>query len=131
MVGTGITTAYSVHLGAVLSQAELPAITCHELWESDLLETRLPVVEGTIQVPESPGLGITVDEAALAEYRVDPSTPTPQQLFNQTDYTCRVHIPNESGGETVHDFENEGVYYPAFSEGEYPGFVPGVWMEVV
>ena len=32
MVGTGITTAYSVHLGAVLSQAKLPAITCHELW---------------------------------------------------------------------------------------------------
>ena len=61
MVGTGITTAYAVHLGAILSQAELPAITCHELWESDLLETRLPVVDGTIQVSESPGLGIIVD----------------------------------------------------------------------
>ena len=88
-------------------------------------------MKGTIQVSESPGLGITVDEAALAEYRVEPSTPTPQQLFGQSDYICRIHIPNESGGETVHDFDGEGVYYPAFSEGEYPGFVPGVWMEVV
>lgn len=131
MVGTGITTAYCVHLGAVLSQAELPAITCHELWESDLLENRLEVVEGTIHVPDSPGLGVSVDEDALATYQVDKSAPTPQQLFHQTDYTCRVHIPNADGGETVHDFSGEGEYYPAFSEGKYPGFVPGVWMEVV
>ena len=131
MVGTGITTAYCVHLGAVLSQAELPAITCHELWESDLLEKRLEVVDGTIQVPDTPGLGVTIDEEALAEYRVDPSTPTPQQLFQQSDYICRVHIPNPDGGESVHDFTSEGEYYPAFSEGKYPGFVPGVWMEVI
>jgi len=131
MVGTGITTAYAVHLGAVLSQAELPAITCHELWESDLLETRLAVTDGTIQVSESPGLGIVVDEATLAAYRVEKSTPTPQQLFRKSEYTCRVHLPNDSGGETVYDFTAEDVYYPAFSEGKYPGFVPGVWMEVV
>ena len=96
-----------------------------------MLETRLPVVEGTIQVSEVPGLGITVDEAALAEYRVAPATPTPQQLFGQSDYTCRIHLPNESGGETIHDFDSESVYYPAFSDGQYPGFVPGVWMEVI
>lgn len=131
MVGTGITTAYCVHLGAVLSQAELPAITCHELWESDLLESRLSVVDGTIQVPDSPGLGVSVDENALAAYQVERSAPTPQQLFRESEYTCRVHIPNADGGETVHDFSGEGVYYPAFSEGKYPGFMPGVWMEVV
>ena len=86
---------------------------------------------GTIQVSDAPGLGITVDEAALSAYRVDASTPTPQQLFRESEYTCRVHIPDGSGGEIVHDFRDEAVYYPAFSEGEYPGFVPGVWMEVV
>ena len=131
MVGTGITTAYCVHLGAVLSQAELPAITCHELWESDLLETRLAVVDGTIQVPDSPGLGVSVDEDVLVEYRVDKSTSTPQQIFHESEYTCKVHIPNTDGRETVLNFTGEDVYYPAFSEGKYPGFVPGVWMEVV
>ena len=131
MVGTGITTAYCVHLGAVLSQAELPAITCHELWESDLLETRLAVVDGTIQVPDSPGLGVSVDEDVLVEYRVDKSTSTPQQIFRESEYTCKVHIPNTDGRETVLSFTGEDVYYPAFSEGKYPGFVPGVWMEVV
>lgn len=131
MVGTGITTAYCVHLASVLSQAELPAITCHELWESDLLETRLDVKEGMIQVPESPGLGVTIDEEALKTYRVEKNTPPPAQLFRESEYICRIHIPNSDGGITVHDFNGENEYYPAFSEGKYPGFVPGVWMEVV
>ncbi len=131
MVGTGITTAYAVHLGAVLSQAELPAITCHELWESHLLETQHVVTDGEIQVSESPGLGIEVDEAALTAYRVHKSEPTPQQLFRESDYLCRVHIPNTEGVVTVHDFTGEDIYYPAFSAGVYPGFIPGVWMEVV
>ena len=131
MVGTGITTAYCMHLGSVLSQAELPAITCHELWESDLLETRLDVENGLIQVPESPGLGVTIDEEALKTYRVEKDTPPPAQLFRESEYICRVHIPNSDGGETVHDFNGENEYYPAFSEGKYPGFVPGVWMEVI
>ena len=131
MVGTGITTAYCTHLGSVLSQAELPAITCHELWESDLLETRLDVENGMIQVPESPGLGVTIDQEALKTYRVEKGTPPPAQLFRESEYTCRIHIPNSDGRETVHDFNGENEYYPAFSEGKYPGFVPGVWMEVI
>ena len=131
MVGTGITTAYAMHIGAVLSHAQLPAITCHELWERDLLTERLEVVDGTIQVPESPGLGIEVDEAALENYRVEKDTPTPQNLDRQRKWTCRVHIPDDKGSEIIHDFTGEDVYYPAFSEGKYPGFVPGVWMEVI
>lgn len=131
MVGTGITTAYCIHLGSVLSQAELPAITCHELWESDLLETRLDVEDGMIQVPESPGLGVIIDEEALRTYRVEKDVPPPAQLFRESEYTCRIHIPNSDGGETIHDFKGENEYYPAFSEGKYPGFVPGVWMEVI
>ena len=131
MVGTGITTAYATHIGAVLSQAELPAITCHELWEHDLLTERLEVVDSTIAVPDTPGLGIEVDEAALQNYRVELDTPTPQALFRQREQICRIHIPDSRGGEQVHDFTGEDVYYPAFSDGEYPGFVPGVWMEVI
>ena len=40
-------------------------------------------------------------------------------------------FPTAKGGKVVHDFTGEAVYYPAFSEGEYPGFVRGVWMEVI
>ncbi|MBI1925015.1 mandelate racemase/muconate lactonizing enzyme family protein [Candidatus Poribacteria bacterium] len=131
MVGTGITTAYTVHIGAILTHAKFPAITCHELWEDDLLKERLEVVDGTIQVPENPGLGIEVDESALERYRVEPGTPPPQTLYRQKKRICRVHLPNSKGGETLHDFTGEDVYYPAFSQGKYPGFVRGVWLEVI
>ena len=131
MVGTGITAAYAMHIGAVLTSAQLPAITCHELWEHDLLMQRLEVVDGTIAPPEAPGLGVEVDEYALERYRVEPETPSPTQLYKQRKRICRVHIPEGKGGEDVHDFTGEDVYYPAFSEGKYPGFVRGVWMEVI
>ena len=131
MVGSGITTAYAVHIGAVLSHARLPAITAHELWEHDLLKQKLEVENGTIAVLECAGLGIEVDESALERYRVEPDAPTPQDLFRTQRRICRVHIPNEDGGETLYDFTGESVYSPAFSEGKYPGFVHGVWLEVI
>lgn len=131
MVGSGITTAYAVHIGAVQTHARLPAITAHELWEHDLLQERLEVENGCIAVPEAPGLGIEVDESALERYRVEPDAPTPQDLFRRQRRICRVHIPNADGGETLHDFTGENIYAPAFSEGEYQGFVPGVWLEII
>jgi len=131
LVGTGITTAYAMHIGAVLSHAQLPAITCHELWEHDLLNNRLEVVDGHIQVPEEPGLGIEVDEEALERYRVEPGTPTPHNLYRQQRRVCRVHWPSLGGSEQILDFTDENVYYPAFLEGKYQGFVRGVSMEII
>jgi len=131
MVGTGITTAYAMHIGAVLSHAQIPAITCHELWEHDLLKERLEVVDGHIRVPEVPGLGIEVDEEALERYRVEPNTPTPKDLYARKRRVCRVHWPELDGREQVVDFTAESVYYPAFQQGKYPGFVRGVSMEII
>lgn len=131
LVGTGITTSYAMHFGAVLSQAQLPAITCHELWEHDLLSKRLEVVESHIRVPEAPGLGVEIDEKALKRYRVEKETPTPQNLYRQKRRLCRVHWPNLEGREQQVDFTGEDVYYPAFQQGKYPGFVPGVAMEII
>jgi L-alanine-DL-glutamate epimerase-like enolase superfamily enzyme len=36
----------------------------------DLCSVELPVVDGRIPLPTAPGLGITLDEDALAKYRV-------------------------------------------------------------
>ena len=71
MVGAGPTTALSLHLSAVLKQAQWPTINCHELYEHNLLKERIPVVGGHAQVPESPGLGVEMDEDAIEKYRVD------------------------------------------------------------
>ncbi len=71
MVGTGLTTTMAMHLGAVLSHAQWPAITCHELYEHTLLTKRIDVLGGLGKTPDAPGLGVTVDEAALEKYRVE------------------------------------------------------------
>ncbi len=133
MVGTGITTAYMAHLGAVLSHARLPAVTCHELWEDDLLIERLDVTDGTLAVPDAPGLGVKVDVEAIERYRVRVGTPSPRDLARQRKRTVRITIPpaREGGDPTVLEFGGEDEYYQPFLRGEYRGFVPGVRMEIV
>lgn len=85
MVGAAPTTALSLHLSAVLSHAQWPTITCHELYEHSLLTQRMPVLEGYARVPETPGLGIDLDEDAISKYRVDKANHTlPQRLIRVT-----------------------------------------------
>ena len=70
-VGTGITTTWVCHLGAVLSHALWPAVTCMNLYRSQLVKEKIQVRGGYIRVPEKPGLGIEVDMRAVERYRVD------------------------------------------------------------
>ena len=70
MVDTGITTAYAAHVGSVLLHAQLPSITCFKLFESTVLKAGIEVVNGYMEVPDGPGLGVEVDESALEQYRV-------------------------------------------------------------
>jgi L-alanine-DL-glutamate epimerase-like enolase superfamily enzyme len=142
MVGTGITTAFMAHLGAVHKYARWPAITCHELWEDDLLAERIEVKDGTIAVPAGPGLGVTVDTEAIARYRVEgPDVPTPKERYLERPRTIRIHIPPAGQiGTGPDDFAPEGKvlefgaekeYYHEFLKGRYPGFRPGTRLEVI
>lgn len=132
MVGTGIMTAFTVHLGAILSHAQWPAITCHDLWLDDLLMERLEVQDGYIRVPEGPGLGVDVDDAAIERYRVEPGTPTPKQQYLAQRRVLRIRWrASAGGGERTWCFTNEGDYQRAFYEGNMPLFEPGVCLEVI
>lgn len=143
MVGTGITAAFVAHLGSVLASARLPSVTCHELWEDDLLTERIEVRNGTMAVPDGPGLGVSVDTNAIARYRVaGPEVPTPQDLYLARHRTVRIHVPAAgdfgtmpTGGvaksEQVLDFPSERVYYDEFLKGRHPGFRPGTRIEAI
>ena len=130
LVGTGITTAYAAHLGAVLLHAQLPYITCHELFESDLLTERIQVVDGYMPVPDAPGLGVTVDEKAIEKYRVDPESLSPQQIYRAKKRILKVAWPGDGGGQREWTFSDEGVYQFAFYKGNLPGFQRGAHLEV-
>jgi len=74
MVGTGLTTALMTQLGAVLPSARWPAVTCLNNYGDDLLATPLVMAGGYVRVPEAPGLGVTIDEEAIARFQV-PGNP--------------------------------------------------------
>lgn len=131
MVGTGITTAFAVHLGSVLSHAQLPYITCHELWKHDLLKKRLDVIDGHIQVSDAPGLGIEVDEKAVEKYTVDPDTPTPKRFYRRKKRILRISWPGVAKQKRIWEFTDEAIYQKTFYAGSIPGFERGVTLEVI
>ena len=71
LVGTGLTTAWAAHLGAVCVQAKWPAITCMNIWKSQLIKQKIELRGGFCRVPEDPGLGVELDLGALRNYKVD------------------------------------------------------------
>ncbi len=83
LVGTGITAAYSLHFGAVLSHATWPAVNCHQLYQVHMTERPIKVEEGFADVPTTPGLGFDLDRDALEKYRVPKPTerPDPPRLL--------------------------------------------------
>ena len=83
LVGTGITAAYSLHFGGVLSHATWPAVNCHQLYEHQMLTRPIRVKQGFAEVPAGPGLGYDVDWTAVDKYRVEkpPRRPEPKRLI--------------------------------------------------
>ena len=57
-------------LRQIVKNATLPGDTLHFLKENDLIGGALPPENGHIKVPQTPGLGVELDEDALAKYRV-------------------------------------------------------------
>lgn len=131
IVGSGITAAFALHIGSVCSHAQLPYITCHELWEHSLLAEPLAPVDGYVAVPDTPGLGIQVDEKALERHRVDPDEPTPKQRYLEQKRILQISWPGSAGTRRVLEFTAEDLYQPQFYQGNIPGFMRGAKLEVM
>jgi L-alanine-DL-glutamate epimerase-like enolase superfamily enzyme len=93
LVGTGITTTWAAHLGAVLPQAKWPAITCMNIWQSQLITHPISVHGGFYRVTEDPGLGITVDPKSLKKYAVD---------YTWVDPPRHLYVYRRASGETTY-----------------------------
>jgi L-alanine-DL-glutamate epimerase-like enolase superfamily enzyme len=86
LTGTGITAAWSLHFGAVLSQAQWPAVNCHQLYTHNLLTEPIVVQAGKATVPDKPGLGFELDQSALENFRTNKpmNRPDPPRLIETT-----------------------------------------------
>ncbi len=118
MVGTGLTTMFSVHLGAVLESARWPAIPCINIYSHTLLK-EFKVEGGHVKVPEGPGLGVELDWDAIERFRVEPNFEKP--------VARQIHTILWPDGRQTH-YPNGG-YREAFLAGKLPPFLPGVSLE--
>ena len=66
LTGGTLTKALAMHMAAVLPTMTGHSINLDDQYEEDIVRERIPVIEGYSPVPEGPGLGIEVDEDALA-----------------------------------------------------------------
>lgn len=69
-VELGIRDMSFIHAAAATRSCTVPSDTLSYLRESDLLAQRFTVKNGYIDVPQKPGLGVDLDEAALKRFRV-------------------------------------------------------------
>src|SRR5439155_1562555 len=65
LVGSAITATWALHFGAVLSHAHWPSVNCHQLFADQLVTPAIQVCNGAAPVPDAPGLGVELDEAAV------------------------------------------------------------------
>ena len=122
LVGVGLVTAFSAHLGAVLPFAQWPTITCLNNYSDSLLTKPLTVNGGYLQVPDGPGLGVEVNDEALTRYKMDPPYRLPDER-----HILSVIWP---GGRAVH-FANMWEHcWPHFMAGNDPAQEPGVRLEI-
>jgi len=69
-LGLGVSGAYGTHVHAVIRNATIPSDSLHFTRENNLIGGALTPKDGFVDVPETPGLGVELDMAALETYRV-------------------------------------------------------------
>ena len=118
LVGTGLTAMFSVHLGAVLSQARWPAISCINIFDHPLVKD-ITVAGGLVRVPDKPGLGVDLDPEAVERFRVAADFAKPA--------VREIHTIAWPDGRAMP--YPDGSYRTEFTDGKMVGFAPGISLE--
>jgi galactonate dehydratase len=119
LVGSGLTAAYSLHFGAVLRQAQWPAVNCHQLYEDDLLTEPIRVTDGQARVPDRPGIGFEIDRARLQRWKTGRPArrPEPARLIETTwPDGRRMYTANDGSVNFMLNAANREAY-PYFEPG--------------
>jgi L-alanine-DL-glutamate epimerase-like enolase superfamily enzyme len=121
LVGTAWTTTMALHLGAVCTHAQWPAVTCLNMYVDQLATQPVQIKGGYARVPETPGLGIEFNEASL-RWKTDSSTkPNADALYAAV---------RDNGDKTWYASEyGEHGFWNDFLRGNQPLFEQGVRLE--
>jgi muconate cycloisomerase len=66
---SGIASAAAVHLACAAPSVAWGVSLTHFYLAADIVKEPLTIIDGTVGLPEKPGLGVEVDEAAVARLR--------------------------------------------------------------
>ena len=117
LTGGTLTKAMAMHLGAVLPNVS-HSTNLDDQYEEDVTVERIPVVEGSSPVPEGPGLGVEVDEAALQRVAANSPTEIPRHVGI-------LHLP---GGHNLYTPSFASVSRETgFPEGAIRGIRQEIW----
>lgn len=117
-VGSGITAAFACQLGAVMHTATLPGVTASHSYEDDLITEPLTMQRGLMKVPQGPGLGVELDEDAVARYRNTPAMQWPR-------FFSVISLP----GGVKHYYRNLQQAERLIKEGVDESFAAGVRLD--
>ncbi len=67
----GIRTAAILHTVSSVPGFTMAPDSTYYAWEDDVIETPHEVIDGSMPVPDKPGLGVTVDESKVEEHTID------------------------------------------------------------
>ncbi|PJB74340.1 MAG: dgoA protein, partial [Armatimonadetes bacterium CG_4_9_14_3_um_filter_58_7] len=124
LVGTGITCAFAIHLGAVLSHARWPAVNCHQLYTHPMVKPAITVSNGLADVPEAPGLGVELDEETVERFRLPEMPPKP---YPAPKLLLAIRWPSGASSYYTHTMQ----YWEDFTAGRLPLFPSGVYLESI
>ncbi|MBM3803048.1 MAG: hypothetical protein FJW26_12165 [Acidimicrobiia bacterium] len=121
--GGTINQAFLTHEAAVFSKATIDHVSLCHLWKDDVTVENMPVVGGSVQVLDKPGLGVTLDREKLRRYV---QAPRPKQ----TRFLVRVRYAQ---GPTIYfrfdpDAPDANL---RFLPGNVPGPTPGYGNPVI
>ncbi|MBM4004638.1 MAG: hypothetical protein FJ295_15370 [Planctomycetes bacterium] len=117
-VGSNLAASFCLHLQAVLTHARWPAIHCNHMYAAQYVREPWQVRNGQAQVPDQPGIGVTVDWKVVEKYRIEPKPkpyPYPRLLL-------RLDWPSGACSYFTHAQQ----LWDAFKYAELPSFTRGV-----
>ena len=97
--GNTLMKALTLHQAAVLPTATAHIITLDDQYDEDITTEKIPVIEGFSQVPEGSGLGVEVDEEALARAAA-------RKPLERVEFIGVLHLP---GGRRIYSLGNPNV----------------------
>ncbi len=116
--GNTLMKALTLHQAAVLPTASVHTITLDDQYDEDITTEKIPVIGGSSPVPEKPGLGVDVDEDALAR-------AAERQPIQTPPFIGVLHLP---GGCRAYSLGNPNVQrLTGVEEGGVPGIRYEYW----